>query len=672
MVRRQLRAARRLRLRRLLVLINNVLPSLNDVSAPAASPSGGGRALVALLNAANRCSSPAELEASLDAVRAETQAFVAQVDANHGLLLAVEGATHARAVFDEAIAAQTAAIDQVEALVIERVPLDSDRWPLALATLEGAGGRVAAAMAAMLRLHDEVPRISDTPLVNEVYALALNVLKGHNGAIIGLAHRLGPLHELVEFLSRARTEFQTRNPNETEIVERLDSATEDLRQAVGGFYVFIEGASLVDLSNALTLFDRAVGPIGACLKAMKMIESDRADFSEAVPLQRLHEAVSLLVLGVPVDLAPLVEALEAFHAAMAHDLEGLAATAWLGHERRTELMTGMAAQLDELAALRAAVRQFDGDLEALAAHVEGLREAGEVFDNLQAELEEEQAGQPDFKNAPYLQALFEAMTGVWFGVVPDRALAESLEVVQRLHRAFEARLRLDVLEGHEAHETNEIDGLIAEQGRAIALLTQYLESGARDLLPMAYDAFVPSGLRLQQIREAADRAAVAEVTCVVCGAANPAGSSRCASCSKQLPVLSNFSAPSAFQMLDVGVGRAPEAEIGENFRLVVRVIEQVESGRIDRDEAMQLVTPFMSTVADTRARMTVVRGQVASSGDAAALERQKVLDALLERVELVAEGLRARLVARSAGLADIRDELIELGGQLSAFEHQRS
>lgn len=631
----------------------------------------GGKSLIALLNAAGRRSSMGEMEAALDAARLETQAFLSQVDANHGLLLSVEGAMQARAEFESALQMQAEALDQVESLLLERVGLDSERWPVVLEAVEGAGGRVTLALGTMLRMHDEVPRISDTPLVNEVYALALNVLKGHKGAIMGLAHRLGPLFEMAEFLSRAQEQFAARNPGEVEIVARLGGAIDDLRQAVGGFYVYIEDARTVDLSNALTLFDRAVGPIGACMKAMKMVEADRAHFSEAVPLQRLHEALGLLALGLPVDLVPLVAALGEYHAALTTDLEALVATAWLGHARRTELLGAMAECLGQLAALRSAVLEAGGDLEALADHVERLREVGEMFDDLQAELEDERDQRPDLRGAGVLHPVFEAMTGAWHGVVPDRVLAEALDVLARLHQAFEARLRLDMLEGQGSDETIEVDALIAEQGRAIALLEQYLESGDRELLPQAYDALVPSGLRLQQIREAADRSATAQITCLLCGTANPAGTSRCASCARQLPVLSNFTASSAFELLDAGPPRSPDEEIGENFRLAVRVIEQVESGRIDCREAMRLLTPFLSTVAASGPRMDAVRRQVAASGDPLAQERQQVLDAVLERVETVAEGLCDRLAAGRTGLSDLRHALLDLGAQLSAFEHQQ-
>ena len=88
-----------------------------------------------------------------------------------------------------------------------------------------------------------------------------------------------------------RREFGERLPQETEILEAFDRALEDLRQAAGGLYVFAEeGGDAADLSNALTLLDRAMGPLGACLKAIQGIEYDLLDYSEDPALDRLHEA----------------------------------------------------------------------------------------------------------------------------------------------------------------------------------------------------------------------------------------------------------------------------------------------------------------------------------------------------------------------------------------------
>ena len=652
-----------------LELSGNGAASHNDPEATRDKvPVGLSRAVVVVLNTVGRWASHAEMSAALAGARDETAAALAQLDASYGLVAAVDGAASARTAFVDGLTAQAAALDQMEALLSEHVSPDHAYWPEALEALESAGERVTMAAATLTRLHDEVPRVSDTPLINEVYALALNVLKGHSAAIMGLAHRLGPLRDLVEFLGRAHSAFAERNPGEWEISARLGPAIETLREAVGGFYVFLEEARPVDLSNALTLFDRAVGSVGACMRAMKMVESDRADFSEAVPLQRLHEAVGMLALGMPVDLAPLLADLEAFHAAMATDLQGLAATAWLGEARRAELLSGMAECLEELAAVRTEVGAFDGDLETLAAHVARLREVGEAFDDLQHTLEQERDTPVDLRKATHLHAVFQALSGVWYGYVPDRVLAEALEVLRHLHQSFEARLRLDVIEGEGGDETLEIDALMAEQGRAIALMTAYLEGGDRDLLPMAHDALVPSALRLQEIREAADTAATTEVTCVMCGASSPAGSTRCVQCRRALPVLANLSVSRAFDVLDSGAGRSPEAAMGENFRLVVRVIDQLEMGRIGADEALRLARPFLDTVAETRVRLQAVRRQIAASGDGRDDDRQRLLAALFERVEQAAETLTHQLTARRTVPSALRGELIEIGTQLAAFE----
>lgn len=650
------------------------------------------RAVVHALNVGRRSGggrvSTEELRSALGEASAEGDALGAQVATNLPILARVEGAVEAREAFERAMEEQRTRLESVVRL------LDQEEHDLvlhALDTLEEAAQGVTDAVVALRRLHDRVPRLSDVPLINEIYTLSLNAMKGHTEAGEALRARLHGLYEFTRFLERARAQFAVRNPDEKEILAASASALESLRQAAGGFVVYLEEGRTVDLSHALSLLDGAVGPLGACIKAMKMVEFNLHDFSEHPALQALHDAARALAEGRPLPPPPpplseddrdkdslvrALEDLEAFHEAMGRDLKAIDEQAFLGLARKSEAVEKMRHHLEDLAALRAQAWDERHDAEELTTIVERLREVGTAFDDEQRALEEAIAQRPDLSAAGHIHDLAERMRGVWAGHVSDRLLQEKAEMLRNMQGVFRARLQLEHLhasaDGQDTTPMASVAAALDQQRAGLELVLAYLENGDRQLLLQAWDHLEPSALDLMEVRAEADSVSQeTEVTCLFCGATAPSSATRCTRCARVLPTTALQSPQSGFQVYEGGgASGADEEEVGANIAFVAQVIDDVTQGRITPTDAAPLVGPFHQTALSVEQRLAALQPQVEATQFDALVQSNTQMLSVVSQLRQVTEQLVGELEAGNDYLEGFRDVVVDLARQLGHLQKE--
>ncbi|MBM3463150.1 MAG: hypothetical protein FJX76_13690 [Armatimonadetes bacterium] len=457
-------------------------------------------------------------------------------------------------------------------------------------------------------MQEMLPRFSDVPLLNEVYTLSLHLLKGLREAAPALALRLRSLVEFAQSLARGAAEFRERNPAETEVISAHDRALEELKQSVGGLNIYLEEGRIQDLSNALSLFDRAINQLAACMKAMKMVEYDRLQFSEMPAPDRLYQAIK----AGQADIRRESGEVRAFYATLDRHVTILESEVWMGAKLKHEAVPALRGYLARVAeALDGVEGGGPGRMDALKA----VREAGEDFDEYQEQLEDLLADRPDISGSAHFHELISMMEGAYAGQIPNHRLQEKVEVISRMQSGLRGRLKLQALHAPQEQATvDRILPLLDLQERGLELVLAFVQTGEREMLQRAYDEIVPATVELVELKletAPAEEAPAAMLGCPFCGQSNPPGSARCGQCARPLaaPGVSG-----GLDLYDSGVSEESEAPLSENFAFVVQVIDDVSSGLVGPRDAVELLAPFWDTIHEVDARLGPWRSRCGARG----------------------------------------------------------
>jgi len=549
-----------------------------------------------------------------------------------------------------------------------------------LPSVEAAAGSLAEVVWQLRRIQQDLPRFSDVPRLDEILTLALHQMHGKADTCQELLGRLPDLRAFIAWLADVQAGFVLRHPEETELATALADATDSLRHAAGGLFVYLqEGRDPADLSNALTLLDRALNTLGACFEAMREVEFDSLEFSENPHLDRLYQAILALQAGrvTREALARPLAHLEAFHANLTADLAVLEDRLLLSASLREGYLPRMADLLSQMQDSLAALHDSASEPAVLEEAARRLQELGEQYDDLQGALEEHAGRRPDLSEASHYEELLALMQGVYDQSLPDARLDSKVAFLLGLQDALRRRL---VLEAHRQPEESQAIQAIMEaldsQHIGLETLQAYLANGQRELLPVAYDHLVPATLRLVQIKKESasmeDQEPAPQILCPFCSTGNPTGTVRCRQCARALPPMA-LGAERPAEILDLYDSRTPGRRategFSENFQFILEVIDDVVAGVLPLEKGRDLLLPFWETIlaVEIRAR-DEVRSVVVASQDPMVASFHDELNALVAYVkETTANVLQALEVGDTGGLIGLRLEVQEAAESLQRY-----
>lgn len=616
------------------------------------------------------------LQEAVEEALAYTDVLETRLTTGFPLLAASAGAQDLRLQFEAALAGQRAVLRQLADVVAKQ---DLEGLGPVLPQLETAADRVAEVVTALRRLEEAMPQFSDIPLVNEILTLALHQLQGKGDFADDLLQRLPRLREFLTYLEDIRSGFVTRHPEEPELAQAFQAALEALRQSAGGMFIYLqEGRRPADLSNALTLFDRAMNSLGACFLAMRELEYDSLEYSEDPHLDRLRKAIDGLAQGkdTRAEIARHLEGLARFQRNLAADLAVLESRAFMPASLQEESVPRMVELLDRMDVELGHLHEPGAEASALREAAERFQALGEEYDRLQGELEDRLGSRPSLADSGHYDELVALMQGVFEGSVPDARLESKVQVLLALQEALRRRLALE--QHRQPADAERIQVMLESLGgqqAALETLLEYLGSGQRGLLLVAYEQLLPPTQRLIEFkREAAAQEAEAgtpTVLCPFCATANEPGASRCSQCARPLPAVALGMARPA-EVLDLYDSRVPGAQsaaLSENFQYLLDVLDDAVAGILAPEEARDLLLPFWETVlmAEIRAQ-DMVRPAVAAMGDATLSSYQEELQALLAYLKETMSTLFDVLESHDLGsLSGLRTEVLEVADGLQRF-----
>ena len=331
---------------------------------------------------------------------------------------------------------------------------------------------------------DSLPILSDQTALDEVIFLSLNLLQGESSLKPDLKDKL-PL--LVDWSRRLQTlidRIQDEWPEEKEIAHKLDSALQDLTEAIGGFVVFLKSDEARDLSLALSLFDRALRTTSACLAPLRRLRHLQFEFSKEPVLELLHQSANSWANGEASQ--PTQTALMELIKAHIVDLELARQHSFLPFALHQEL-------LDQMDECRANLCEILKDLtedcgpEDFLAGLKDFRDYAQDFDVLlkrACSLED-----PGFTECVNFRKLFELMKDVYLECLPDERLRERLHLVSSAHQQLMHRASLTT---ERSEEESFIEECLKEHEFGIAEIEDYLVCGQRALLLKAYELLLPA------------------------------------------------------------------------------------------------------------------------------------------------------------------------------------
>lgn len=600
-----------------------------------------------------------------------------RIMAGFPLLAALPEAQDVQVQFDTAVSSQKAMLGQLADCVARH---DLSALATAMPQMEMAAWRLAEVVYGLKRFEDRMPQFSDLPLVNEILTLAMHQLQKKGDFSQDLMQRLPRLREFITYVESVRSGFAVRHPERTELIESFEAAIEGLKQSAGGMFLYLqETHSILDLSNAVTLFDRSVNWLGAVFRAMRDVEYQSLQFSEDPILDRLAQALEALQDGQDVreEIARTRAALVRNHRQMAADLAVLDARAFMPFSVREEFVPKLIELLNRMDVEVALLHDPAQTPLAMAEAVNRYQALGAEYDRLQGQLEDRLAARPDLSDSPHYDHLVALMQGVYEGSVPDAMLEAKVGVLLTLEEGLRRRLALEIRrQPDDAARMHEAMEALDAQRASLAVLQEYLVTGQRDLLLQAYELLIGPTLKLIEYKGEAARvegeSRTPTILCPFCGTANEPGGVRCSQCMRPLPSAALGVAPST-EMLDLydsgaSAGGAPEG-LSENFQYLVDVMDDVVSGVVDPHEARELLGSFWDTVVAAEAQTRdSLRASAVASGDPMVASYQEELQALLAYTRETLEGVFQALDAGDTGsLAGLRVEVLNCAESLQRF-----
>lgn len=637
------------------------------------------RPMTRILNEARRLPH-VDWESFQDAVQealAYTDVLQNRITAGFPLLAAIPEAQDVQVQFDTAVSSQKAMLGQLAEGASRR---DANALGVAMPQMEMAAYRLSEVVFGLKRFEDRMPQFSDIPLVNEILTLALHQLQKKGDFAQDLMQRLPRLREFIAYLESVLSGFAVRHPQRTDLIESFEVAVQGLKQSAGGMFLYLqETHSIVDLSNAVTLFDRSVQWLGAVFHAMREVEYRALEFSEDPVLDRLARAIEGLQAGEDVrdEIARTRAGLVRSHRQLASDLAVLDARAFMPLSVREEYVPKLVDLLNRMDAEMALLHDPTQPPLALAEAVNRYQALGARYDELQGELEDRLAARPDLSESPHYDHLVVLMQGVYEGSIPDANLEAKLGVILALQEGLRRRLALEVRrQPDEAARLQEVLDALEVQRTALAMVEEYLASGERDLLLQAYETLLPPTVKLIEFKREATRvegeSRTPTILCPFCSTPNEPGTARCSQCMRPLPSAALGVAPST-EMLDLydsgASGGTAQEGLSENFQYLVDVIDDTVSGVIDPSEARDLLASFWETVvaAEMRARDTL-RASAMASGDPMVASYQEELQALLAYLREVLGSVFEALDAGDTGsLTALRVQVMDCADSLQRF-----
>ncbi|MCE7868854.1 hypothetical protein DYH09_00590 [bacterium CPR1] len=520
---------------------------------------------------------------------------------------------------------------------------DPELLPGGLERLEGSALALWQALGQLQALQGSLPSFSDHRLLNQVFALGLNLLSGEPDQEALLAAHLPDLFGFTVQLGLARERFAASHPDETAIVQALDPALESIKEATGGFALYLQGRQANDLSNALTLLDRAMGPLAACLKAMRTLEYELSTFSEDPLYERCFRALSR---GEQPEARSALIALEVSHRSTVEKLKRMLAR-FLGHKRREQWQQRLTTCLDGC----------EASLAQLLAHpsLAGLtdfRDRAIGLDGLALSLHEELESPARLEGAAHFAELLELLEKVWSEGLPDRVLEEKTRQLAQSQQDY--RLFLKTLADTEKAER--IERCLDEQEKALEEIQAYLRDGHRDHLELAADLLFDPTRELAEIASADEPPApeleTASKTCPFCSHKNPETARSCSSCAR--PFLQEMTGAKQASM---DLSESPQAS-RDPFEGLWSLLDQAQAGTSPPEQVERLLLASHATIANEISRL--------EETDAAS-EGADTCAALLEvawELKLCLEKTVEQLREASPDLSDCKMELKELGDRL--------
>lgn len=624
-----------------------------------------------LLNAARR-----QDWAALEQAVAEALDYTARLNERAEFvypLARLEPSDELRVTLDHLIMEQVSALQALAQAAAARGSQDLEEL---LDRLRGVSADLGRESARLARLLAERPRLADVPLLDDTFHLALALLQGRGGQPEALRQRLPALFAFSRQMEEVLARFTASHPEEGEIRQHMAAGLEELRLALGGLFVYLEEQrDLADLSQALSLLDRATQKLAACLTVMKDLEFQAAEFSEDPALERAHRLARRRAAGQagPQDRQEMIRLLTWVRDETAEELERNSSATFMGASLAGRYLPAMARLLEGMDEILTRLEDLWERPGELPAELERFRQMGEEFDRLGQELAEELDRQPRLEEAGNFAELLDLMEGVYLERIPEALLQEKVLAMQSSLALYRRRLQAESRRQPErAAELAEIAAILDQQEQGLAEIEACLQTGQRSLLAAAYDLIVPGALKLiekeRERTEAQPASPESPLLCPFCGEAPAPGSRSCPRCHHPLPIQAALGQPWQTR-LELG-------ESGGQLEWIVELLRDLASGAATQEEALKLLFPAWQSTAAVEQRLAGEVERLGRPGQDPALQEagREMLEAVSDLRGLLEDLCEAVTYGQLPPLDPLADQLRHLGGELARMheEHARA
>lgn len=510
-------------------------------------------------------------------------------------------------------------------------------------------GKQAENLVALCRelqtLEEGLPGFCEIVLLNEIFWLGQGLLRGGGDSLReGLAFRLQPLWEYLSYLDRAQASFSSRHSQETELVEWLGSARQELQQAAGGLVVFLEEGQREDLSNALTLLARAGRALTAALSAMERVESEAARFSQHPLLERLYRELESGSLQ-----EHTLQDWDRYLNQLESQTRTLVERGFVPLSNWEQEGQALLDQLEGLLELAAGIRAASDLKSFLMAY---QREA-EILDGLQMAYLEHAGACEEMPEMGNFSILFRLMKEVFQERVPDAPLAELVQQLLAGQREFSAELEREARRHPQLGESIQaMQILLEEQVAGFEELLGYFRSGDRRQLLLAYEYLREPTLELwqshQEWKDLTSRPQPSEIRCPICSQLCQ-DEGRCSHCGHRLAGVA-----AEASVLDLGEQRG----LGR----IVSLLQDYQEGLLDGRQTLSELQPFLVSLQQSYSQLGSPQGDPEAERE----DRQR-----LERLHELCQELKEALQAEE-DIARMLRRLKVLDAEVQRQQHASS
>lgn len=352
-----------------------------------------------------------------------------------------------------------------------------------LEAIIGAASRVQAVAQTLRDFVQELPRVTGSGPLDELFHLGSHLLEGKEVPQDALMAAVVGGRQVIGALERRQAAFSSRFPGEPEIVRHLEESLQYLRQGLGGVYLFLlEEASASELGVALKALVRGGNGAVSGMAAMDQVVSDNQQYSKDPVLEALFQA-----FHQGQDLEPALMALEDAQEALSQEIAGLERT-FAPHNWRTHHLGQLHQTFKRMEGARdALIAAFESDSVKLE-HLQAFQNEAIEFDRAEEEARNSLPTREQLPNVANLVGLIELMGAVFEERAPLFLLAPEVRDVNESFRDYGRHLeRLYQAQKDATEEFDDLLCAVEDMGEALALVERGLTEKDPSVFPQAYE-----------------------------------------------------------------------------------------------------------------------------------------------------------------------------------------